>query len=122
MKEAPLSLKPSKGGVTGGFTFDAILHGPDIMFEHMAAVYRSFLIHRTMTPSLLACSFLPLLKSSLKDPVDTSSYRAIAGSNLFMKLFDKVILLVWGHLLAGDSLQFSLKRQKSTHSMSVACH
>ena len=67
-----------------------------------------------MTATLLACAFLPLLKSSLKDPADTGSYRAIAGSNLFLKLFDKVILLVWGHLLSSDSLQFGFKRKTST--------
>ena len=114
VKEAALSMKPAKGDVTGGFTSDVILHAPDIMFEHMAAVYRSFLFHGTMTPSLLACLFLPLLKSSLEDPADTGSYRAIAGSNLFLKLFDKVVLLVWGHLLSSDSLQFGFKKKTST--------
>ena len=54
------------------------------------------------------------LKSSLKDPADTGSYRAIAGSNLFLKLFDKVILSVWGHLLSSDSLQFGFKKKTST--------
>ena len=67
-----------------------------------------------MTASLLACSFLPLLKSALKDPADIGSYRAIAGSNLLLKLFEKVILLVWGHLLSSDSLQFGFKRKTST--------
>ena len=114
VKEAALTMKPGKGDVTGGFSSDAILHAPDILFEHLAAVFRSFLFHGTMTSSLLACSFLPLLKSSLKDPADTGSYRAIAGSNLFLKLFDKVILLVWGHLLSSDSLQFGFKRKTST--------
>ena len=114
MKEAAPSMKPGKGDVSGGFTSDAILHAPDIMFDHLAAVFRSFLLHGTVTTSLLACCFLPLLKSSLKDPADTGSYRAIAGSNLFLKLFDNVILLVWGHLLSSDSLQFGFKKKTST--------
>ena len=67
-----------------------------------------------MTPSRLACSFLPLLKSQLKDPADIGSYRAIAGSSLILKLFEKVILLIWGHLLTSDSLQFGFKRKTST--------
>ena len=70
--------------------------------------------HGTVTLSLLACAFLPLLKSSLKDPADTGSYRAIAGSSLILKLFEKVILLVWGHLLGTDSLQFGFKADTST--------
>ena len=114
VKQAALGLKPGKGDVTEGYTSDAIKNAPDILFEHIAAIYRSFLFHGTMTPSLLACSFLPLLKSSLKDPADTGSYRAIAGSSLFLKLFDKVILQVWGHLLSSDSLQFGFKGKTST--------
>ena len=79
VKEAALSMKPGKGDVSCGFTSDAILKAPDILFEHLAAAFRSFLFHGNMTPSLLACSFLPLLKSQLKDPADIGSYRAIAA-------------------------------------------
>ena len=114
VKVAALDMKPDKGDVTGGFSSNAILNAPDILFDHMAEIFRSFLFHGTLTPSLLACSFLPLLKSNLKDPGDTGSYRAIAGSSLFLKLFDKVILSLWGHLLSSDSLQFGFKGKTST--------
>ena len=67
---------------TGCYTTDALLHAPDVMFEQLALVFRSWITHGKITPSLLACSFLPLLKSSLKDPANTGSYRAIAGSFL----------------------------------------
>ena len=63
VKEAACSMKPGKGDVSGGFSSDAIKNAPDILFEHLAAVFRSFLFHGNMTASLLACSFLPLLKS-----------------------------------------------------------
>ena len=39
---------------------------------------------------------------------------AIAGSALLLKLFDKVILLVWGHHLSSDALQFGYKPGTST--------
>ena len=84
------------------------------MFDHLACVYRSWLVHGTVTPSLLACAFLPLLKSAVKDPADTGSYRAIAGSSMLLKLFDKVVLLLWGHLLSSDTLQFGYKVGTST--------
>ena len=106
-------MKPKKGDISGGFTSDAILNGPDILFDLIATVFCSFLIHGSITSSLLACCFLPLLKGS-KDPADTGSYRAIAGSSLILKLFENVILLVWGHLLSSDSLQFGFKPQTST--------
>ena len=50
----------------------------------------------------------------MKDPADTGSYRAIAGSSLILKLFEKVLLLVWGSLLGTDSLQFGFKPETST--------
>ena len=87
---------------------------------------RSFLLHGTVTKSLLACSFLPLLKS-LKDPAKTDSYRAIAGSSLILKLMDNVIILLWGDKLGSDSLQFGFKAKVSTTQCSwlvseVAAH
>jgi hypothetical protein len=77
-------------------------------------MFRSWCVHGTVTTSLLACAFLPLLKSALKDPADPGSYLAIAGSSIVLKLFDKVVLLLWGHLLATDSLQFGYKAKAST--------
>ena len=57
---------------------------------------------------------MPLLKSSLKDPADPSSYRAIAGSSLILKIFELVVIILWGHHLSSDSLQFGYKAKTST--------
>ena len=51
---------------------------------------------------------------SLKDPADLSSYRAIAGSSLILKMFELVVIMLWGHLLSSDSLQFGYKGRRST--------
>ena len=103
-----------KADVSGGFTSDAILNGPDILFEQLGMIFRSWCVHGTVTRSLLACAFLPLLKSALKDPADRNSYRVIAESSIVLKLFEKVVLLLWGHLLSTDSLQFGYKMKTST--------
>ena len=114
VKQAADLMKTGKADVSGGFSSDAILNGPDVIFDQLAAVFKSWLVHGTVTPSLLACGFLPLLKSALKDPADPNSYRAIAGSSIVLKLFDKTVLLIWGHLLSSDSLQFGYKKKTST--------
>ena len=114
VKEAAGLLKPKKTDISGGFTSDALLNAPDILFDHLASIFRDWAVHGTVTATLLACAFLPLLKSSLKDPADTGSYRAIAGSNLILKLFEKTVLLIWGDLLSSDSLQFGFKKGTST--------
>jgi hypothetical protein len=113
VKEAACRMKPGKSDVSGGYSSDALLHGPDLLFDCLATTIRSFLLHGTVTKSLLSCAFLPLLKS-LKDPAKTDSYRAIAGSSLILKLVDNVILLLWGDLLESDSLQFGFKAKVST--------
>jgi hypothetical protein len=114
VKMAALSMKKCKGDVTGSFTSDAIRNAPDILFKNLASIFRSWLYHGTVTRSLLACAFMPLLKNSLKDPGETKSYRAIAGSSLWLKLFDRVILILWGHLLTSGSLQMGYKKKSST--------
>ena len=93
---------------------DALKYAPDLLFYQLASVFRSWVYHGTVTPSLLACSFLPLLKSFLKDPSDPDSYRAIAGSSLILKTFELVVLALWGPVLSSDSLQFGHKARTST--------
>ena len=114
VKTAAVTMKKNKGDVSGSYTSDAIRNAPDIFFDYLASVFRSWLFHGTVTRSLLACAFMPLLKNTLKDPAETKSYRAIAGSYLCLKLFDRVVLILWGHLLSSGSLQMGYKKQSST--------
>ena len=114
VKDAASKLKAGKQDVSEGYTSDAILNAPDILFIQLAGVYRSWLHHETVSLNLLACAFLPLLRSSVKNPAEANSYRAIAGSSLLLKLLDQVILQLWEHLLTSDSLQFGYKTGFST--------
>ena len=114
VKTAACKMKAKKSDVSGWYTSDALLNAPDILFKQLAVLFRSWLTHGTITPCMLVCSFLPLLKSSLKDPCDPGSYRAIAGSSLILKLFENVVILLWGEYLSSDSLQFGFKAKTST--------
>jgi hypothetical protein len=116
-------MKPQKGDISGSYTSDAILNAPDIFFDHLAKVYRSWIMHGTVTMSLLSCAFLPLFKGGLKDPANTDSYRAIAGSSLLLILFDNLIILLWGDRPGTDSLQFGFKSGTSTteYRVLLAC-
>ena len=114
VKLACSKMKPGKSDVSGSYTSDILLNAPDVVFNHLAAIFRSFLVHGDVTVELLTCAFLPLFKGGLKDPAKTDSYRAIAGSSQLLKLFENTVLLVWGHHLASDSLQFGYKAKTST--------
>lgn len=111
-------MKPGKIDVTGGYSSDALLHGPDSLFDHLAQIFQTFLVHGEVTGQLLSCAFLPLFKGGQKSPNKTDSYRAIAGSSQLLKLVDNVVLLLWGHLLQSDSLQFGYKCGTSTNQCS----
>jgi hypothetical protein len=103
VKEAVTKLTPQNKDMSGSYFSDALKNAPDLLYNH-----------GTVTPSLLVCSFLPLLRSSLTDPSVPSSYRAIAGSSLILKTFELVVILTWVHLLISDSLQFGYKAKTST--------
>ena len=114
VKQACGRMKPGKSDVTEAFTSDVFLHAPDYLFELLAAVFRSFLTHGTVTLQVLSCAFLPLFKGELKSPDKFDSYRAIAGASQLLKLFEYVILIVCGDLLQTDSMQFGFKAGVST--------
>jgi hypothetical protein len=116
VKTAAVNMKPHKMDVSQGFTSDCIINAPDILFEQLALVFQDWLCHGTVTRSILACAFIPLVKSSLKDPALTDSYRAIAGSSLLLKLFERCILQLWGDRLNSDTLQFGFKKRSGTSS------
>ena len=114
VKAAAATLKKGKADVSGSYSSDAIRNAPDSLYKHLAAVYRSFLMHCSVPWPLLACAFMPLLKSTLKDPANTKSYWAIAGSSTLLMLFDKLVLGLWGDQLASRSLQMGYKLGSST--------
>ena len=122
VNNAVKQMKARKSDISGGYTSDASLIAPDTMFEHLATVFRSWLVHGKGSHNILSCAFLPLLKSSQKDPALTASYRAIAGSSLILKVLEKTILLLWGKLLSSDGLQFGYNTASSTTQASWLVH
>ena len=94
VQSAMRKVKPGKGDVTGSYTSDAIRNCPPLFFKKMAEMFRSWLYHGTVTPSLLSCAYLPVFKGGLKDPASCSSYRALAGTSVILKLFDYTVLQI----------------------------
>ena len=114
VKEACCNMKAGKLDVSGGFSSDVFLHSPDQLFNSLASIFRSFLMHGSVTPMILSCAFLPLFKGGFKNPEKFDSYRAIAGGSQILKLFEYVIIKLWGSYLETDSMQFGFKAGVST--------
>ena len=44
VKLACKKMKPGKMDVSGGYNSDVLLHAPDSLYEHLAVMFRSFLV------------------------------------------------------------------------------
>ena len=62
LKAATRKMKARNSNISGEFTSDCLLQGPDVLYSNIAAVFCGWMVQRTVTPSLLACAFLPSLK------------------------------------------------------------
>ena len=98
VRRACTRMKPGKMDVSQSYTSDMFRHGPDLLHEHLASIFRSFLVHGTVPFAILVCSFMPLLKAR-KKPEKFDSWRAVAGTSQLLKLFKYVVLDVWGDCL-----------------------
>ena len=52
---------------------------------------------------------MPLSKDGLKNHEKFDSFRAIAGATQLLRLFEYVVLFIWGDQLESDTLQFGFK-------------
>ena len=98
------------------FTFnsDCIKRGPNSLFRHIANMIKSFLIHGCVSNLLLVATIIPLIKDKLGDIENSDNYRSIALSSVILKVFDWVVITLFGKNLGLDELQFSYQKNCST--------
>ena len=114
IKEAMEKLKPNKLDPIHDFTSYFLKNTPDILYEQLALVLKSFLIHGHVTESLLLATLVPIVKDKLDDLCSSKNYRSIAISSLILKLLDWVILINYRHLLKCDDFQFGFQELSNT--------
>ena len=114
VKEAAEKLKNNKSDPTYSFTSDCFKHGPDILFNMLSIGLKSCLVHGHITLFLLLATLLPLIKDKLGSISSSSNYRSIAISSIVLKLFDWIILLLFGESLGLDDLQYAYQAGAST--------
>ena len=77
-------------------------------------MFRSFLIHGHFTVFLLLATLIPIIKDKLGSISSSKNYRSIAISSLTLKIFDWVVLDLFGTSLGLDELQFAYQSGSST--------
>ena len=80
----------------------------------IAFIFKTFLIHGHISMFLLLCALVPIVKDQQGDKTSSSNYRAIAISSIIMKIFDHILLLLFGDKLAPSYYQFGFFKKCST--------
>ena len=114
VRSATKHLKAGKTDPACEFSSDCLINGPDVLFEVLATMIRSFLIHAHITKFLLLATLVPIIKDKLGNVNSSKNYRSIALSSLILKIFDWVVLLLFGASLKLDELQFAYQAGCST--------
>ena len=76
--------------------------------------YAPGILYDQLTVILLA-TLVPIVKDKLGNICSSDNYRSIAISSLILKIFDWVIILLYGDKLGLDQLQFSYQSNISTN-------
>ena len=116
--EAMNHLKCSKSDPLFEFNSDCLKNAPWILSEHMSTLFKSYLVHGHVSSVLMMSTLIPILKDKLGNICDANNYRSIAISSLVLKIFDWVIILLYGDKLGLDELQFSYQKNCSTNMCS----
>ena len=80
----------------------------------LSMYFSAFLAHSFLPNTLTDVLLVPLAKSKLKDPCDSSNYRPIAMANAASKVFEMIILNRLRIFLNSSDNQFGFKKNHST--------
>ena len=107
VKEAAHHLNNSKTYPVYDFSSDCLKGGPDILYDHLSTILKAFLIHSHVSLHLLLAILVPIIKDKLGNISSSKNYRSIAISSLILKIFDWIVILLFGSTFGLDDLQFS---------------
>ena len=108
-------IKSNKRDPVFTFNSDCIKHAPSILHFHLATMIKLFLVHGHVSNNLLVATIVPLLKDKLGKIDSSDNYRSIALSSVILKIFDWVVITLFGERLGLDELQFSYQKKVSTN-------
>ena len=114
IKEAMDKIKPNKSDPLFDFSSDCLKNAPGILYDQLADLLKSFLVHSHVPNSLLTATLVPIVKDKLGDLGTSKNYRSIAISSLLLKLIDWVVMILYGDLLKANDLQFGFQQCSST--------
>ena len=107
-------IKPNKADALEDYNSDCLRNGPDTLYQVIAMLFKGLAIHGFMPALLLFCAIIPLVKDPSGSLDSSANYRGIAISSLFLKIWDWIVIMLYGEALSSDELQFGFKKSSST--------
>ena len=107
--EATINLKSHRTDPIFHSNFDCLKYAPRIVFEHLTCLI-SFLVRVHVSNTLLFATLIPKPKDKLGDFSSSNNYKSISINSLILKIFDWIIILLFGESLGLDDLQFSYQK------------
>ena len=114
MRKVVNNIKLHKNDPIFTFNSDWIKRASASLFQHLSLMMKCFWIHGHVSKVLLLATMVPLIKNKLGDSETSDNYRSIALSSVILKIFDLIVLLLFGENLGFDDLQFSYQQNCST--------
>ena len=96
------------------FKSDALCYGSEILSKYLAILFQSALIHGFLPKDILCAKLQPIVKDKLGSKNDSSNYRAIGISSLFLKILDLTLLHIFQNSLQVSDNQFGFQVNCST--------
>lgn len=107
------NLNRHKAAGLDGISNEHILFAGTDFVVHVCLLFNAMLRHSFVPSDFRFGIIKPLLKSKHGDATKTDMYRGITLAPVISKLFEGVLLAVYGDYLQSDTLQFGFKKQSS---------
>ena len=107
------ALKPGKAYV-GRIKAEHILHGPPKLLIHLQILFNAMQQHSFIPSLMLRGNISPLVKDRDGNLSDSSNYRAVTLSSVFIQMFEKLQKLKYAYFLPQSDMQFGFKPKIST--------
>ena len=116
LQEAISKLKVGKAVSFDGIYNEHVLYSSIPLHVHLCLLFNALLRHGFVPNDFLVGVVIPVLKSKHGDPTNLDMYRGITVAPAISKLFESVLLELYGSYLYSDPLQFGFKKNSSCNS------
>ena len=87
-----------------------IMFGNQVLYVHLSLLFGSLLKHSYVPDEFCYGMIIPLLKNKHGDATTSDMYRGITLSSTVSKLFEMVLIEMFGNSLQSDTLQYGFKK------------